>query len=76
MWFSRIGPLDWNHCCEKHDDRDDFLDTLGSYDREFFQELYDQELRDCVNKVLPFMGSIMYLGLKLFGKLYQRLSNG
>ena len=71
-WFGRLGPLSWEHCCLNHDAHDDEINMLP-YDREFFRLLADEELRACVNKVLPMMGDIMFLGVRTFGPWYRWL---
>jgi len=74
-WFSRLGCLSWNHCCRQHDDHAGAVDLL-EYDREFFRLMADAELRSCVNKVLPVMGDVMFLGVRVFGPIYRWIKNG
>jgi len=70
-WFNRWpGGRDWRHCCAAHDRDYDRFEL--AYDRAAFRLMADQELRDCVNAVLPGMGAIMYVGVRLFGALAMR----
>lgn len=60
---------DWSHCCEEHDN--DYFDvSLLPYDKEFFRQLVDEELKNCVNKILPGLGDIMYKGVRVFGRFF------
>ena len=63
LWF------DWSHCCEHHDEDYSLLPD-DSYDLEFFKLMADEELRVCVNKVLPVLGDLMYRGVRRFGRFF------
>ena len=65
LWFNRLGPFTWNHCCKSHD-RGYSHYTLD-YDRYGYRLMQDTELRRCVNKVLPGMGWVMFWGVRIFG---------
>lgn len=59
FWFDKIGKWDWTQCCAQHD-----MDyALGNIPKA----LADQHLEQCVNNVLPFMGTIMFIGVSVFG---------
>jgi hypothetical protein len=60
---------DWSSCCKEHDE--DYFDVSSlPYDKEFFRQLVDEELKICVNKILPGLGDIMYLGVRVFGRFF------
>ena len=71
LWFNRFpGGLDWSHCCENHDWGYGHYEL--DYDRYGYRLMQDEELRDCVNEVMPGMGTIMFIGVRLFGWLVMR----
>lgn len=69
LWFNRLWKWDWSDCCREHDREYAHLDF--EYDRKFFRLMADEELRDCVNRILPGMGYVMFFGVRLFGNRYR-----
>ena len=61
LWIERIGPFDFKNCCVQHDL--DYLHQIG-------KALADARLEHCVNAILPGMGTIMFIGVTLFGALW------
>lgn len=61
LWFEQFGPWNWSRCCVAHD-----LD----YWLQVEKALADARLAHCVNNILPGMGSIMWLGVTIFGGLF------
>lgn len=85
LWFNRWGSKSWAHCCDHHDvgyeqfeldyDRAAYKLMLEEqfeldYDRAAYQLMCDEELRDCVNEVMPGMGTLMFKGVHLFGRFF------
>ena len=58
LWIERVGPFDWKQCCDQHD-----LD----YAHQVAKAVADARLEHCVDAILPGMGTIMWLGVALFG---------
>lgn len=74
MWFNRWGRHDWSHCCKDHDDG--YGKFKLPYDRYAYRFMKDEELRDCVNKVAPGMGSLMFAFVRAFGWFFMRGRDG
>jgi len=68
LWFNRLLGRDWSHCCINHDD--EYGSAELSYDKEFFRLMYDEELKDCVNKEFKGMGNVMFIGVRMFGRFF------
>ena len=68
LWLNRWGKRDWSHCCEQHDSGYGGFEL--AYDRAAYRLMCDQELRDCVDQVMPGMGGVMFLGVRLFGWIF------
>jgi len=66
-WPDGIGRYRWDHCCKAHDDG--YQHYTLDYDRYGYRLMQDEELRDCVNRVLPGMGTLMFYGVRIFGEL-------
>ncbi|OGD69659.1 hypothetical protein A3I18_00880 [Candidatus Campbellbacteria bacterium RIFCSPLOWO2_02_FULL_35_11] len=62
MWPDAILDLSWKDSCVKHD----IYYWLGGSEEE--RLLADQELKNSINDVLPGMGDIVYLGVRLGAK--------
>lgn len=58
LWLDRLLWWDWSGCCWVHD-RD--------YAMLIPKAVADLRLRLCVDRVLPGMGDVMWLGVALFG---------
>jgi len=68
-WFNHLwGWRDWSHCCEAHDKG--YGNCELDYDRYAYRLMHDEELRDCVNKILPGMGTFMFWGVRIFGRFF------
>ena len=68
LWFNRWGKRDWGHCCEQHDSGYGGFEL--AYDRAAYRLMCDEALRDCVDKEMPGMGSLMFRGVRLFGWIF------
>lgn len=64
-WFNCWGSRNWEHCCKAHDRGWGNCDL--QYDKAAWKLMCDEELRDCVNKEMPGMGTIMFLGVTFPG---------
>lgn len=61
LWFDHFFIWNWHQCCVQHD-----LD----YGAHIGKALADEKLAACVNAILPGMGTIMFIGVTLFGWLW------
>jgi len=66
FFFNRFGPWSWAHCCEDHDQG--YHEYELAYDRAGARLMLDEALRECVNKVLPPLGWLMFYAVRLFGR--------
>lgn len=67
FWFNQLFGRKWSHCCKEHDKGYDQFEL--SYDRYAYRLMCDEELMSCVNKELQGMGNIMFLGVRVFGRI-------
>lgn len=66
MWFDRIGPADWRHCCDAHDLA--YYELAPKLDADF-------ALAACVFEaggpiIGPVMAALMLAGLIAFGWIW------
>lgn len=65
LWFSSIGPWNWNACCQVHD-HDYAIGTVKA--------IADARLEHCVDAILPGMGVVMWVGVAVFGGLWYAMA--
>ena len=68
LWINRWGKKDWSHCCDQHETGYGECDL--AYDRAAYRLMCDEELRDCVNEVMPGMGNLMFTGVRIAGRFF------
>jgi hypothetical protein len=61
LWIEHIGPFDWRQCCVQHD---------ADYAHQVAKAIADARLETCVNGILPFMGTVMWLGVTVLGAFW------
>ena len=61
LWIDRLGPWNWHACCVQHD---------FDYGHQVAKAVADARLEHCVNAILPDMGTLMWLGVTIFGGIW------
>ena len=63
FWPNKLGGISWKQCCIEHDYA---CADAKAKESEKLRKIADTQLRNCVNRILPLMGEIMYVGVRSY----------
>ena len=70
-WPDRWAHIDYSECCHQHDLDYDAIRNMTFFKGAFERRKADYRLMRCIKKAgLPWMGLVMFIGVRLVGWIF------